>query len=205
DRPVLDRLVGTTTVTYDPDRGVYANVGGGNVLYIPSGGVCDPTTSTYGIGQWDKPCNVLTRSIRITASSWTDSNGHPYVQFDPALRFVPSKWSVLYMGDDDASVDLTVRITYCPDTGMCIDEAKQDPSLATFHWAGGVFRRIKHFSGYNVAAGFEETPDDARASELRSASVGGVSMERAKRSGYMVVSGLEVPRDVQDRIPSRDQ
>jgi hypothetical protein len=156
NRPVLDKLVGSTTLTYTPGDAIYANVGGQNVIYIPANAVCDPGSSGYGADSWDKSCNPATRTITITAKSWLDDKGHPYVEFHPALRFVPNKWVVLYVADNKAVLDGTARIIYCPDAGSCVDEAKTDPSLFTFHWAGGVYRRIKHFSGYNVAAGDED-------------------------------------------------
>ena len=102
---------------------------------------------------------------------------------------------MLYIADDKAVLDGTARIVYCPDAGSCIDEAKTDLSLFTLHWSGGVYRRIKHFSGYNVAAGLDDIADfftvvDQGPQEVQ------LNADRVKRSGYMVVSGLEdLPKD----------
>ena len=156
NRPVLDKLIGSATLTYTPGDGLYANVGGQNTIYIPANAICAQGVSGYGPGTWDDSCTPSTKAIAITAKSWLDDKGHPYVEFHPALRFVPNKWVVLYIADNKAVLDGTARIIYCPDAGSCVDEATTDPSLFTFHWAGGVYRRIKHFSGYNVAAGAED-------------------------------------------------
>ena len=194
DRPVLDKMLSSTTVTYTPWDGLYASLGSGNALYIPSGGVCDPATSSYGAGKWDQACSTASKPITITVQNWLDDKGHPYVQFQPALRFVPNKYVVLYIADNKAVLDGTARIVYCPDEASCIDEAKTDLSLFTLHWSGGVYRRIKHFSGYNVAAGLDDIREFSRSSikglELQ------LNAERSKRSGYMVVSGVEdLPKD----------
>jgi hypothetical protein len=162
NRPVLDKLVGSATITYNPNETLSANVGGQNSIYIPANAICEIGTSGYGPSMWDKPCTASTRPITITAKSWLDDKGHPYIQFQPNLRFLPNKWVILYVADNKAVLDGRARIVYCPDSGSsCIDEAKTDPTLFTFHWANGVFRRIKHFSGYNVAAGDEDRTEEA--------------------------------------------
>ena len=35
----------------------------------------------------------------ITATSFADANGHPYVDFQPKLRFVPTKETYVYLRD----------------------------------------------------------------------------------------------------------
>jgi len=83
------------------------------------------------------------------------------VDFYPNVRFVPSSdpynWVVLSFADFSASLNPFFNINYCPvvTSNNCIDESKTDPSVATVHdpVTGKVTRRLKHFSGYNVAAG----------------------------------------------------
>lgn len=152
DRPVLARYDGTRTFTYVPS---YDNTMplGDHKITLAAWGICDPAVSSYGPGTWDDACTVLTRPIDITATTYTDAFGHPFVQFQPPLRFVPGRVSTLYLTDKKASLDLLSKIVYCPDSGACVDEALSDPSLLTFrNTQGYLYRRIKHFSGYNVAA-----------------------------------------------------
>jgi hypothetical protein len=200
DRPVLDKMVSATTITYKNDP-MYAHIGGQNLILIPGNAVCDPATSSYGPGTWDKPCNALTTPLTITVENWLDASGHPYIQFQPALRFVPNKLVVLYIADNKASLDLSARIIYCPDTGACVDEAKTDPTLFTFHWINGVYRRIKHFSGYNVAAGLDELRDESGLSKATLKVMELQLSAERRRSGYMVVSGIEQQREQ----PHQDQ
>jgi hypothetical protein len=196
DRPVLDKLLGTTTITYNPSDLLWTSVGNGSMIFIPSYGVCDPATSSYGPGTWDSSCDVLTRPLTITASTFLDAKGHTYIQFKPALRFVASRTAILYVADSKSTLDASANIIYCPDSGSCLDESKTDASLWTYHWQGGVYRRIKHFSGYNVAAGLDDLIEGLFS---RSAPKGGVSANRGKKSGYMVVSGVERPGDANDQ------
>lgn len=148
----------TASFTYDPGTGVTAEVGAFKIK-MPYATVCDPTTSSYGTGTWDAPCAAAQTPITITATAYTNAAGRRFIQFEPALRFTtnPSgKDVVLYVYDKSVAIDPSTRILYCPDGGACIDEAATDPSVAVNFDApnGFVFRRLKHFSGYNVTAGF---------------------------------------------------
>ena len=68
---------------------------------------------------------------------------------------MPTKQVTLYLKDKRAATDPTYNILWCIEGSSCINEAVRDPSLATRHAPrlGFIFRRIKHFSGYNVALG----------------------------------------------------
>jgi hypothetical protein len=59
----------------------------------------------------------------------------------------------------------SLSILWSPAIGVPgIDESLEDPSLRTYvsPWSGYAYRRIKHFSGYNVTSGRSATTDDAR-------------------------------------------
>jgi hypothetical protein len=154
-----------TTFTINP-RGSNTYVIGVHKLAVPANTVCDPATSTYGPGTWDDPCALAADRITVTATSWTDLFGHPYVAFQPALRFRPSaKGSVtLYMMDKRATVDTTANIVYCSEDAVassCVDESVADPSVATHTDAtnGFLWRTLKHFSGYNIVSGRNVTAE----------------------------------------------
>lgn len=147
-----------TTFTVGPWGGRY-NLGSTHRIEFPANAICDLATSSYGPGEWDQPCTPTTASVRITAKSWTDAAGHPHVDFQPAMRFSPtlSEGVVLYLKDKKSAYDPSAKILYCGGVLnlSCVDESAADPSLAVkFDSPNGfLYRRIKHFSGYNVTAG----------------------------------------------------
>ena len=112
-----------------------------------------------------------------------------------------------------ASLDPFFNILYCPTTtSQCKNEAKTDLTLLTVRnpLTGKVTRRIKHFSGYNVAAG-EEGDDEGglfsiSIGDLRLNTVSDVqamypglgrpeaeslleTVREANHSGYILASG----------------
>jgi hypothetical protein len=158
-RAALAIYQSSKTFTYVPSKEITASIGDHRVT-LAAWGVCDPDVSTYGPGTWDDPCTVLARPIDITATTYLDATGHPFVVFQPALRFVPGRVSTLYLKDKRATLDVFAKIVYCDDSGTsCVDESLTDPTLQTFRDKDIFFRRIKHFSGYNVAAGEDEGRD----------------------------------------------
>ena len=154
------------SITIDPSKKTHFNLGSGNSLVFPAGSLCS-INSSYGPAEWDNPCDRATSPLTINVKAWLNERGHAYVDFDKHVRFVPSlnpaQWVVLTFSDVEASLNPFFKILYCPtlglpgDTGSCYDEAKLDPSLLTTRnpLNGKITRRIKHFSGYNVAAGRE--------------------------------------------------
>src|SRR5437764_4526430 len=42
--------------TIDPHYTLTYQLGAGNSITFPAGSLCDPSTSSYGMGEWDKPC-----------------------------------------------------------------------------------------------------------------------------------------------------
>src|SRR5437764_1524472 len=82
-------VVGVRTFVYDPGQGISERFGD-HMISIPAGSVCDPATSGYGTEFWDAPCEPATDPITLTATSFVDDYGRPYVDFEPALRFAPT-------------------------------------------------------------------------------------------------------------------
>ncbi len=148
------------SITINPQQDTYYYLGAGNSLVFPAGSLCDPWKSTYGPGQWDAPCTPAYWPLTVNVTAWVDAAGHARVDFDKHIRFVPTtnpaKMVVITFADLQASLDPFFNILYCPtSSSACVDEALTDPSLLTVRnpVTGKVTRRIKHFSGYNVAAG----------------------------------------------------
>ena len=147
-------------ITIDPSRKTVYNLGDGNTITFPAGSLCDPQRSSYGESEWDKPCVKATNPLTVNVTAWLDAKGHSRVDFDKHVRFVPSsnpsQWVVITFADAEASLDPFFNILYCPSRyGKCKDESKRDASLLPVKHplSGKITRRIKHFSGYNVAAG----------------------------------------------------
>lgn len=155
-------------ITIDPSRVTYFYLGAGNSITFPAHSLCDPTKSSYGPTEWDKPCTGATQPVTVQVKAWLDSTGHPRVDFNPSVRFAPSStplgWVVLTFADREASLDPMFDIRYCATSvSACANEALTDATLRTAHdpITGRVTRRIKHFSGYNVAAGAVDDPSAA--------------------------------------------
>jgi len=183
-----DRVIGVDRFRYSPANGATKRIGD-HMIVMPAGSVCDPATSGYNQTLWDAPCTPVNHSIVITATTFADAEGHPYVQFLPDLRFVPTKEVYLYLKDGKRSRAQELTINWCPTGSLtCIDESLTDPSLATQRVGRSPIlgRRLKHVSGYSVAAR-SECP--GLISMLDDGSLfcddGGMS-----RSGYILASGL---------------
>jgi hypothetical protein len=144
---------GSYTFDIDPRRQQSLSLGASR-LEIPANAVCDLERSSYGPGRWNDKCSAEDRRFKITAVVRNAATDHPSIDFEPALRFSPDKYVMLYLFvTDDATLDASRVVKYCNASG-CVDESVADPSLASNvdlqHRVA--FRRIKHFSGYLVSS-----------------------------------------------------
>lgn len=149
-------------ITVDPNVSrTYAF--GQNWIYFPAHSICDPATSGYGMGLWDTPCTAVQTPITITVH-WSSKGGLAYAHFSPDLRFVPAgaldipRWVILSLHDQQRlhSAD-DYSILY--DAGASIGWVNEELTDPTLHaWinpiTNSVSRRVKHFSGYMLAAGY---------------------------------------------------
>jgi hypothetical protein len=167
---------GVTQFTVNPSGGTY--LVGNHAVVFPARSICDPASSTYGEGQWDAPCTPLKRPLTITARLST-ANGVRAVDFSPEIRFVPSAnparwvWIFMYTPEARGADDLSpFSILFSPSLGATpVNDALGDETLRTYvdTRSGISFRRIKHFTGYSVGAGFTETPAPDAPSLFQSA------------------------------------
>jgi hypothetical protein len=151
-------VVGTNITYYsfwvdgDHDKTVLL---GTHMVVFPAYTICDPNSSNYGPSYWLQACAKLTTRIQINATTWTDPNGRPQVDFDRHIRFYPN-WSgelpAIYLRDPAAALTSWGRVDYCSSSTSCVDEAASDPVLATKRdpATGYLYRLIRHFSGYLV-------------------------------------------------------
>ena len=156
---------GATEFTVGPSGGTFFV--GNHAVVFPARSICDPAVSSYGDGEWDAPCKTLDRPLTITARLST-ANGVRSVDFSPSLRFAPSAnpsrwvWIFMYTPEARSARDLSAfSILFTPSLGATsVNDALTDPTLRTYvdSRSGVSFRRIKHFSGYSVGAGFTDEP-----------------------------------------------
>lgn len=133
------------------------------LLVVPPRAVCDPTTSTYGPGTWNDPCTAARSPIHVSATV-TTIDGRDYVDFTPDIRFVPSndpsRWVTIHtlrlaaIGGHGDLRRFAVLFSAVPG-GPVVDESATDSTLATHVniRTGAVWRRVEHFTGYNVHTG----------------------------------------------------
>lgn len=186
---------GSVVFTVNNSEGKNQRVGN-HVIAFPAGAICDPELSTYGATEWDKPCTALRGSIEITATMLRDSENHPYVDFQPALRFVPTQEVMLFLRNGRSSQATQLSVEYCDNSGFCRDESLGDPSLSSFRSGNSSYigRRIKHFSGYMIAAG---EPCNGTITQEPDGTWMCYEEGSTRRSGYMVASGnddTDVPK-----------
>ena len=145
---------GVYSITFDPSQDNSFNLGP-NHLDIPANSVCDLANSGYGVETWNNECTPETNLVTITVTIQGASTDDPRMDFQPAMRFNPTKSVDLYMyvpGATEADAR-NWKMLYCNAVNVCEDESLSDPDLLAYvdRSANVVFRRIKHFSGYLVA------------------------------------------------------
>jgi hypothetical protein len=194
-----DQVLGAISFVYDPTATTVARLGN-NLIVIPANGICD-LSSSYGPGTWDDPCAPLTHSIVITVTTFADSNGSPYVDFQPALRFDPNTETDLYLKDGWRDGQEKTTINYCSVLD-CVDESINDSSLVTQRIGNSstLVRRIKHFSGYNIVQG---DPCNGTISQTDDGSLWCDDGSGLSRSGYMLASGLNKTDGASTGTPRR--
>ena len=133
---------------------------GNHTVFFPANSICDPATSGYGEDMWDAPCDPLQAPITLHVT-WSSKYGHAFIDFQPALRFVPTsdpaRYVMITMRDDwdlDPSYHYPI-FWQRPSDGDWVDESLNDPSMTSVVDLPGnhVARRLKHFIGYLVGVG----------------------------------------------------
>jgi len=170
----------TTTISLTAAGGTYSIGNGLFTIKIPSNAVCDPAVSSYGDGTWDSPCTTLAsgQAVGVTVTYGFTSSNVPVLDVSPGIRFNPN--SVVTLGTNAYASSITTNASYyssypqalhyfgmyyTPDLGTtAFTDAGKDNSLITHVnlSTGFVWRRVKHFSGYNILNGLpcDPSPDD---------------------------------------------
>jgi hypothetical protein len=151
-------------------RGGTFSINGLYSLTFPENSVCDPARSSYGPGEWDRPCVTLSNNQSVQVHAVLSLNGGGLgIDFTPALRFSPSTQVTIstdvfapvirsgrdYFARHPESLDF-LAIYYTPTLSAApVPDFVTDPSVITHVdlSSGRIWRRVKHFSGYNQTAG----------------------------------------------------
>lgn len=162
--PSLDVIVNSVApdsmsadFTVTPTGGTFAL--GKHAVSFPANSICDPATSGYGPEFWDAPCQPLDHAIDFHAEIRAGADGSTWIDFTPAVRFVPSAdpnqtvWLLMKANADITESNyqafgLKWMPTGAPD--LIVDESLTDSTLKTYVdlQRDVMFRRVKHFSGY---------------------------------------------------------
>ena len=149
-------------------------------IVFPANSICDPSSS-YGETEWDAPCVPADTNLNFHVELRRDATGRSWMDFTPSVRFVPSEdaaqWVVLFMNLRAHSETVAERmpsILWSSAIGAPgIDEALSDSSLRTYHIpeTGIVYRRIKHFSGYQAIIGRADEATEDVVEEIQDLSL----------------------------------
>ncbi|AHG90237.1 hypothetical protein J421_2700 [Gemmatirosa kalamazoonensis] len=174
----------TTATLFPQYDNVYVSVEGHRIV-IPAYSICAVGVSGYGPGYWNAPCAPQTAPITFVITTSVNTDGSSRVTVQPDVRFAPGKTVMAYMKDAVGARTAGSFIAYCNLLG-CVDEGQTDPQMTTYRDAsqGIIYRRLKHFSGYNVVFGFG---DDGSSSSMNKATMGAANA----RSGYITTVGLD--------------
>jgi hypothetical protein len=159
---------GARTLTFSFTRAAGAVQLGEFLLQWEANSVCDPATSGYGFAYWRQACAPADSDIPMTVKLW-EENGQVYADFSPDIRFSPERNVTLTVNQPRIvgrrlnsrmvarySIYYTHRIG---DTRYYVDEAWYDLEQRS-HFdttTGDVWREIRHFSGFVIRTGEEET------------------------------------------------
>jgi hypothetical protein len=146
--------VDSKVFTVIPGQG--SQVSFGNfTLYLPANALCAQNQG-YGREYWNQPCDLEKSPVNFTAT-WTVKDGEANLSFNRDVRFNPAVkvyLSVKAVGNWKN----TDAILWQEGTGskaQWVDEGTYDRDMRTYSANGGtlLWRRMKHFSGYNVGHG----------------------------------------------------
>jgi hypothetical protein len=184
----------TTATLYPWYDNVYVSVEGHRIV-IPAYSICAVGTSGYGPGYWDQPCSPQTAPVVFTITTTTDANGSSRVTVQPDVRFAPGKTVMAYLKDSVGARTPGSYIAYCTLLGGCVDEGKTDASMKTYQdpTNGIIYRRLKHFSGYNVVFGVSGCDSsDPSCSSSAGMNKGKMPTNNAAtlKSGYITTVGF---------------
>ncbi|HEY0994722.1 MAG TPA: hypothetical protein VGD77_01905 [Gemmatimonadaceae bacterium] len=128
---------------------------GNYTLYMSSNALCAQNQG-YGREFWNQPCTLEKTPVNITAT-WSAEDGEGNISFNRDVRFSPSArvYLLLKATGKFRNTDAILWREGEGSKAVWVDEGTYDRDMRTYSANGGtlLWRRMKHFSGYNVGHG----------------------------------------------------
>ncbi|MHB1263124.1 MAG: hypothetical protein ACYC1S_01715 [Gemmatimonadaceae bacterium] len=146
----FSKVLSATNFDIVPGKATLVNVNG-NYVYVPADALC-AAGSGYGRDYFDKPCARETQPVNFSLIIGIDAKGNPLAAFNRDVRFSPDRAAyVILKAGSDANYGTAIKWWDAAQLKW-VDEGSYDPQQKTYWSSGLVWRRVKHFSGYNVTA-----------------------------------------------------
>lgn len=147
----FSKVLSATTFDIVPGQATLVSVDG-NLVYVPADALC-AAGSGYGRDMFDKPCARETQRQSFGMIIGIDLNGNPLVSFNRDVRFSPDKAAYVVLKAGATANRGTAIKWWDPAQLRWVDEGAYDSQQKTYWSSNLVWRRLKHFSGYNVTVG----------------------------------------------------
>ena len=128
---------------------------GNYTLYMSANALCAQNQG-YGREFWNKDCTLEKTPVNITAT-WSATDGEGNISFNRDVRFSPSGrvYLLLKATGKFRNSDAILWLEGTGSKAAWVDEGSYDRDMRTYRANGGtiLWRRLKHFSGYNMGEG----------------------------------------------------
>ena len=121
------------SITIDPSRPTYYDLGSGNSITFPAGSLCDPNKSSYGDRRMGQALHRRQEPAHHHGDGVAGFARPPARRLQPNVRFAPSwdsrQWVKITFSDLQASLDLSFNILYCPTLALAVQGRVEDRSV----------------------------------------------------------------------------
>jgi hypothetical protein len=146
--------VNTKVFTVVPGQPLTVSLGN-YTLYMSANALCAQNQG-YGREFWNQSCELEKSPVNITAS-WSAADGEGNIAFNRDVRFSPSSrvYLLLKATGKYRNSDAILWLEGTGAKAVWVDEGSYDRDMRTYSTNGGtiIWRRLKHFSGYNMGSG----------------------------------------------------
>lgn len=123
-------------------------------LQMPANALCAQNQG-YGREYWNQPCELEKAPVKFVAT-WVVEDGAGSISFNHDRRFDPKKVVIISVRAKGTwkNTDAILWLEGQGSKAQWVDEGKYDRDMKTYKQGRDlIWRRLKHFSGYNVTAG----------------------------------------------------
>ncbi len=144
----FSKVLSATTFDIVPGKATLVSVDG-NFVYVPADALC-AAGSGYGRASFDQPCARETAPVSFGLIIGIDAKGDPLVAFNRDVRFSPDKAAYVILQAGSSANRGKAILWWDPALLKWVDEGAYDVQQQTYWSHDVVWRRVKHFSGYNI-------------------------------------------------------